>query len=549
MRRANCAFVLTLALLGFAAQDPVQLFNEGMRLFQEGKTDEALAIFRKVVEANPNDGEAWIWVGTILLTKGDHDGAITAFEKGLSQPLQVSVAARGWVNLGYAYQLGRRDLSKAMDAYAKAVTLKPDLPEAHHNLIIIHLAQNNFSNAVKAGEQAFKALGKPLKPEQVQATFEQVLALIPRDYDRALELLRSLAQQQLPKPEFYALLGQAYEQIKQFSKASLFYGQAAALVPQVAEHHVAFGWTLGQMGRWTEGAKVLERATRLDTKNAFAFVALGIAYCELGRWQEAEITLRRAVELEPQNWVVHVRLATVNERLGKTQQALQEYLTALGIKEDASVLNNVARLHVQQGDAAAEGQRWKEAADAYQQAAQRLRRALQLDPNLTVAKFNLAVALRRLSRTLKALGRGQEAEKVEQEAEKLLREMPSQNNDPSVKLELARLLCDRRQIDEAIKLCREVIAAQSRNEEALNLLGYLSIQVNLLNEAEQAYQQALKLNDKNADAMVGMGVVAYLKGRYDDAQTWFERALKVDPSHPQAKQNLEIVKQAKERGG
>lgn len=546
MRWAMGVFLLSLALLGFAAQDPAQLFNEGVRLFQEGKTDEALAIFRKVVEANPNDGEAWIWVGTILLTKGDHDGAIAAFEKGLNQPLPASVAARGWVNLGYAYQIGKRDLSKAMEAYAKAVTLKPDLPEAHHNLILIHLAQNNFSDAVKAGEQAFKVLGKPLKIEQVQATFEQALAFIPRDYDKALELLRSLAEQQLPKPEFYALLGRAYEQLKQFSRAALFYGQAAALVPQVAEHHVAFGWTLGQMGKWAEGAKVLEHATRLDSKNAFAFVALGIAYCELSRWGEAEIPLRRAVELEPQNWVAHVRLATVCERLGKTQQALQEYLTALGIKEDASVLNNVARLHVRQGDAATEGQRWQEAADAYRQAAQRLRRALQLDPNLTIAKFNLSVALRRLSHALKALGRVQEAEQAEQEAEKLLREMPQQN-DPSVKLELARLLSNRRQMDEAIKLCREVIAAQPKNEEALNLLGYLAIQVNRLDDAEQAYQQALKLNEKNADAMVGMGVIAYLRGRYDDAQTWFERALKVNPNHPQAKQNLETVKQAREQ--
>jgi superkiller protein 3 len=537
--------VALVSLIG--AQDILQLFREGERLFRDGKYDEALAAFRKVVELNPDDGEAWVYIGTILLTKRDYDGAIPALEKGLTQSLPPAVAAPGWVNLGVAYQIGRRDLEKAIAAYTKAVSLKPDLPEAHFNLILAHLAQNNFSEALKASENAFKAMGKLLRAEQTQATFEQVLTFLPRDYDRALQVLRSLAEQQLPRPEFHDLMGKAYEGLKQFSRAALCYGQAAALAPQVAQYHANFGWALGQMGQWEAAARVLERATSLDAQNAFALLSLGIAYSELGRWQEAIRVLNRAVEREPQNWVAHVRLAAAYEQLGDTKKAMQEYLAALGIKEDPAVLNNLARLYLLEGERAEATNQWDALADAAQQAVGRLRRALQLDSNFSIARLNLAIALRQWAKAQRNLGQEKQALDTLQEAERTLREQLKRENNPQLLLELARLIGDQKRWDEAMQLCREVLKGDPRNVDALLLMGYLCVSASRLADAEQAYQQALKVQPQNADAMTGLGIVAYLRGRYDDAIAWFERALKVNPNHPQARQNLEIAKQAKER--
>ncbi|MCX7642928.1 MAG: tetratricopeptide repeat protein [Armatimonadetes bacterium] len=528
-------------------QDLLQMFNEGLRLYQEGKADEALALFRKVVEINPNDGEAWIYIGTILLVKNDHEGAINALEKGLSQSLPGLIAAQGWVNLGVAYQLGRKDIAKAIEAYERAIAFKPDLPEAHHNLIFAHLLRGNFAEAVKAGERAFSVLGRPLKPEQLQATFEKALEFLARDYDRALELLRSMAQQQLPHHELFSLMGQAYEGLKQFSRAALFYGQAAALAPQVARYHVSFGLALRQMKRLTEAAKVLERATALDNRDAFAITVLGITYSDLGRWQEAAIVLRRAVELDPQNFDAHSTLAIAYERLGQIPQAMQEYLTALGIREEPFILVNLARLYLVQGEGAEQGGRIKEAEDAYLQAIQRLRRALELSPNLAPARLNLAIALRKRARLFLQQGQMKPAEETLQEAEKILQQHLTQSPDPIAKLEMARLLGDRKRYDEALKLVREVIAAQPKLEDAYIYLGFIALQLARLDDAEQAYMQALKLNPKSADAMVGLGAVAFHRNRLDEAEAWFSRALEVNPNHPYAKQNLEIVKQAREK--
>jgi tetratricopeptide (TPR) repeat protein len=541
---------LLAAVLSFPlrSQDLIQMFNEGLRLYHEGKGDEALALFRKVVEINPNDGEAWVYIGTILLSKKDFDGAINALEKGLAQSLPGHIAALGWVNLGVAFQLGRKDIAKAIEAYERAIAFKPDLPEAHYNLLLAHLTQNNFAEAVKVGERAFSVMGKLLKPEQVQATFDKALELLTRDYDKALELLRSMAQQQLPRPEFHWLMGQAYDGLKQFSRAALFYAQAAALAPQVARYHLAFGQALRQMKRLSEAAKVLERATSLDNRDAFALTLLGITYAELGRWQEAAITLRRAVEIDPQNFDARATLATVYERLGQINQAMQEYLVALGIREEPVTLNNLALLYMTQGESAEQSGRLKEADEAYQQAIQRLRRALQLNPNFTLAQRNLAVALRKRAKVLLQQGQGKLADETFQEAEKVLQSYLAQTSDPTAKLELARLMSDRKRYDDALKLVREVITAQPKLEEAYILLGFIALQLMRLDDAEQAYMQALKLNPKSADAMVGLGAIAFYRNRLDEAEAWFTRALEVNPNNPYAKQNLELVKRAKERG-
>ncbi|MCS7191723.1 MAG: tetratricopeptide repeat protein [Armatimonadetes bacterium] len=546
-------FTILLALTVSAAstlksQDLIAMFNEGIRLYKEGKVDEALSLFQRVVEINPKDGEAWVYIGTILLTKNDHEGAIDAFEKGLAQPLSGSIAALGWVNLGIAYQLGRRDLTKAIEAYEKAIAFKPDLPEAHYNLILAHLVQKNYAEAIKTGERAFATLGRPLKPEQVQATFEKALDFLQRDYDKAIEILRSMAQQQLPKPEFYALIGQAYEGLKQYSRVALFYGQAAALAPQVSRYLSDFGNALCQLKRWAEAAKVLERATSIDNRDPIAFTLLGIAYGELGRWQDAITVLRRAIELAPQNFDTRIALASAYEQLGQTSQAMQEYLTALGIREDPIVLSRLASLYILQGERSEQANRLSDAEEAYLQAIQRLRRAMNLNPKISSAQLNLAIAQRKYAALMLKQGKMKIADENLQEAEKILQDYIAQNpRDSNAKLELARLLSDRKRYDDALKIVREVISAEPKTEEAYILLGFIAFQLVRLDDSEQAYMQALKLNPRSADAMVGLGAVAFYRNRLEDAEAWFKRALEINPNHPHAKQNLEILKQAKER--
>lgn len=551
MLRWKWVGVVLIALMlpsSLKGQDLIQMFNEGLKLYQEGKVEEALSLFCKVVEINPNDGEAWVYIGTILLGKRDYEGAISALEKGLAQSLPGLIAAQGWVNLGVAFQLGRKDIAKAIEAYERAIAFKPDLPEAHYNLILVHLSRKNFAEAVKAGERAFSVLGKPLKPEQIQATFEKALEFLARDYDKALELLRSMAQQQLPRPEFFWLMGQAYDGLKQFSRAALFYGQAVALAPQVARYHLAFGQALKHMKRLVEAAKVLERANSLDNRDALAATLLGITYAELERWQEAAIMLRRAVELDPQNFDARATLAMAYDRLGQIKQAMQEYLAALGIREDPAVLHNLALLYLTQGESAEQNGQLKDAADAYEHAVQRLRQALQLDANFAPAQLSLTVALRRKARILLQQGQAKAAEETLQEAEKVLQSYLARTSDPNAKLELARLLCDRKRYEDALKLVREVITAQPKLEEAFILLGFIALQLARLEDAEQAYAQALKINPKSADAMVGMGAVAFYRNRLDEAEAWFVRALEINPNHLHAKQNLELVKKTKERG-
>lgn len=535
------AFIVLLSLSP-PAQELLELFNRGVELYRLGEWEEAMGVFQEVVKRNPKDGEAWILLGNIYLKKKRYGDAITAYEKGLAQPLPASIAAPAWVNLGVAYQLGKRDWRRALDAYRKAIALKPSLPEAHYNLVNLYLDRRRYKDALKAAENAFLALGRPLPFDRVVATWEKVLSFLRSDYLKAMDLLRSLARRQFPRPEWHALLGQVYEGVGEFQKAAIAYGQAAALAPRVTDYLIAFGWALTRLQRWREAVTVLERAVAMESGNSFALVTLGIAYSELGRWREAEIVLRQAIEVAPQDWVAHVRLATVYERLNQTQKAVQEYLAALGIREDAALLNNLARLYLERGEGEVQKGRWADAQDAFREALTRLRKALQLDPQLRPARFNYGHALLRYGEILAQLGQIKEAEKVFREAEGVFRALLKDHDDPMARLELARVLSGLKRWGEAIQLCRRVLMANPRDIGAYLLLGYFYIALSRLKDAEKVYRSVLKLDPQNADAMTGLGVVAYLQGRYDEARRWFQEALRVSPNHPQALRNLEIIK-------
>src|SRR5207245_9445203 len=84
---------------------------------KEGRADEAIVHLQGVVTEFPNDSEGHYNLGNALLTKGDSQGAIAAYEKALS--IQSRYPAAHY-NLGIALdQNGRID--EAIAQYQQAV--------------------------------------------------------------------------------------------------------------------------------------------------------------------------------------------------------------------------------------------------------------------------------------------------------------------------------------------------------------------------------------------------------------------------------------------
>lgn len=86
--------------------DPADLVKQARKLNNEGKQDEAIALYRQAIQANPNLAEAYLGAGVALDLQGQYSDARHHFEKAAevaSSPQLKSQAMRS-IAMSYAFE-------------------------------------------------------------------------------------------------------------------------------------------------------------------------------------------------------------------------------------------------------------------------------------------------------------------------------------------------------------------------------------------------------------------------------------------------------------
>ena len=111
----------------------------------------------------------------------------------------------------------------------------------------------------------------------------------------------------------------------------------------------------------------------------------------------------------------------------------------------------------------------------------------------------------------------------------------------NARLELIELLLRaKRQGDAQAELM--ALAANAANEPSLQeTIGDLFMQAGDYERALDAYRTILKTDDHNAAALAGAGNAAFQLGRYPVAQEYLERLMRIDPSDMQSAQRLQMT--------
>jgi tetratricopeptide (TPR) repeat protein len=101
--------------------------DKAFQLMQEGKHDEALPLFRQVIESDPSDWNAIYLAGQCCRFLNNFDGAIDYLQKAADiNPHEGPV----WLALGIAFQL-KGDWDASIDALKKALQIDPDCPSSY----------------------------------------------------------------------------------------------------------------------------------------------------------------------------------------------------------------------------------------------------------------------------------------------------------------------------------------------------------------------------------------------------------------------------------
>ena len=144
-----------------AAGSVGSLFADALRMHRAGRMKEALPLYQRVLERDPNHADSLHRLGEIAHRAGRHDLAIEMIEKAIAINPQ---SARFHVTLGAALAaLGKP--GEAVAAHRRAIALDPDLAAAHANLGEALLELGQFEE-VRRRPAVAQLRSTPILPER-----------------------------------------------------------------------------------------------------------------------------------------------------------------------------------------------------------------------------------------------------------------------------------------------------------------------------------------------------------------------------------------------
>jgi len=192
-----------------------------------------------------------------------------------------------------------------------------------------------------------------------------------------------------------------------------------------------------------------------------------------------------------------------------------------------------------------------------------LKKALQIKPDYTEAKYNLACALLDNKQAEEALGLFSELSKTNHDNANYICAMADAKRENKefkqavtlynralaknpkltrAHINLAPFMMHAGKIDEAIAHCRTAIELDASQVAAYKNLGDCLIQQEELEEAMEAYADAYEIDSDNVELCVAIGKVWLETSEHGEAASWFQKAISLDSENILAQCGLaEIV--------
>ena len=307
--------------------------------------------------------------GYARLVARDYDGALAELRTAAaSDPLVTDPAARSVPLMRAVTALRDGRVAEARSLFDQTTTL-PDSSEAHRILGLIYWASSDYEKSV---EQFTIAIDRDQHDERSRLARARVLSLSGRDADAE----RALRETVEALPDSYLAhwgLGVHYERLNRHADARREIESATA------------GAIVGRSGLYAAIGRLAGNATEVAAAiDAFA----------------------HAADANPNDSSAHNYLAAALLQQDRVNEAFIEFMVTLLIDPlDGDALAGIGRIHLDAG--------------RYADAVEALRRAIEVAPNDTEARYALATALTRLGKTQEA---AQEFDRVEDAQRRALAE-------------------------------------------------------------------------------------------------------------------------------
>jgi len=461
MRLGTFLLIAATALAAFAQEDVPEvartLLEEAQHARDMHRIDDAIAKYRRVIEAAPQLASAYTDLGALLHDQGKTDEAYRIFVQGIERaPADRTLLSNAAAT---ALELGKS--SEALTYVDRAI-------EMNQRDAALYVLRGTVLRSLKRDDEAV-------------AAFQRAVQLAPND------------------ARAYFSLGNALYAGAHKEEAIAAYRKSVELDPTLTRAYYNLGAVLFDVGRDSEalGAykialapvdKAFARNETVDRIHARAYANLGAIYLRQQQWQPAIDAYTKALKLEPSSANAHYNLGFIFYNTNKTERAEEEYRKALAIDPALPLAYlHLAQIAIKKKDNAA--------------AAKLLREGLPRFDGETKT-----IALRSLGRLELTMGNNAAAvDALKQNA-----------TDVDSVVLLARIDRREKRFDEASKL---LDAAPSGNVAVLVGRALLGRDMSDL-PREQAALEALIAKNPRPEFRFALGVNLARQGHFDDAQKY-----------------------------
>jgi len=308
------------------------IIQNGLTLLQQGKLEEANALFLHAHQLDQNNTEALNLLGILSYQKQDYQNALDF----LNQANQLAPnSAQTLSNLGLVHN-ALLEYSEALQFFNLAIQRDPNIPETHNNRgnALKGLQKNNEAN------QAYE-IAIALRPNYAEALSNQgVLLLEGGMANKAISLFEKSLQ---ANPNFaiaYNNLGNAFTEIENYDDAFQCFERALQINPNYLDACLNFGNSLKKCKQYEAAIDCYQHALKINPENARTFYSLGEIYYDTGDSDLAKTYYAKSLGLHPTDIETHNALTIAqipkvakngeelsNSRRSFTQQL--EFLSAM----------------------------------------------------------------------------------------------------------------------------------------------------------------------------------------------------------------------------
>ena len=302
--------------LDINSSDRNDLQLDGDILMKLGHSEEAIAVYRKILAADPDNRLALTAAGYAARAIGNERDAERYFQRLAAVDASSYVP---YLALGDLYT-SHREFTKAETAYSKGYDLAPrnafivaggmNTGIEAHNLPLAKTWLDRVTPEIRTNPQVLRETERYLsfagKYQESENAGEQAIQKLPRDRDVVVYL-------------GYDLLHlERYDELLALTSKNL------DVFPKDADLALLQGYVHKHRGQSEEARQDFTEAIKRNPTAVTAYVNRGYMLNDLHRPQEAAVDFESALKMEPDNGEAHLGLAYSSLDMNKSQAAIRQ---------------------------------------------------------------------------------------------------------------------------------------------------------------------------------------------------------------------------------